>query len=88
LMRTHSELDMNILQTSWELCWWWWWWWATLPPTHPPSLPPSLKRKSKKPRLFEASYLISLGARKLWFPVSTRVHYPFLWVVDIVALHE
>jgi hypothetical protein len=47
------------------------------------SKPPSLKRKSKKPRPLEASYLISL-----WFLVSTRVHYPFLWVVDLVAPHE
>jgi hypothetical protein len=52
------------------------------------SKPPSLKRKSKKPRPLEASYLISLGARKLCFLVSTRVHYPLLWVVDLVALLE
>jgi hypothetical protein len=31
------------------------------------SKPPSLKRKSKQPRPLEASYLISLGARKLCF---------------------
>jgi hypothetical protein len=47
------------------------------------SKPPSLKRKSKKPRRLEASYLISLGVRKLWFLVSTIVHYLFLWVVDL-----
>jgi hypothetical protein len=58
------------------------------PPSLPTSLPPSLKTKNKKPRPLEASYLISLGARKLWLLVSTWVHYPFLWVVDLVALHE
>jgi hypothetical protein len=35
------------------------------------------QKKIQKPRPLEASYLISLGARKLCALVSTRVHYPF-----------